>query len=149
MQITRKHHPINFTYKLKYANGETAVEKTENERDLGLWITRKLSWSKHVFEQCVRANRMLGYIKRSTYNIKSLAVRRTLYFSLVRSQLGYASQVWAPQSIELIARLERIQKRASKYILDFHFISNTTYSDRLNQLQLLLTYWHDNLQVRQ
>ena len=89
---------------------------------------------------------MLGYIRRSTYKIKSLAIRRTLYLSLVRSQLGYASQVWAPQSIELIARLERIQRRASKYILDLPFISNTTYSDRLNQLQPLpFAYWLEYL----
>ena len=67
-------------------------------------------------------------------------------FCLVRSQLGYASQVWAPQSIELIARLERIQRRASKYILDLPFISNTTYSDRLNQLQPLpFAYWLEYL----
>ena len=66
----------------------------------------------------------------------------------MRSQLGYASQVWAPQSTELIARLERYQRRASKYILDLPFISNTTYSDRFNQLQLLpLTYWHEYLDL--
>ena len=91
---------------------------------------------------------MPRYIKRSSHNIKSLAVRQTLYLSLVRSHLAYASQVWAPQSMELIARLERIQTRASKYILDLTFISNTTYSDRHNQLQLLpLTYWHEYLDL--
>ena len=62
----------------------------------------------------------------------------------MRSQLAYASQVWAPQSMEVIARLERIQRKASKYILDLTFISSTTYSDCLNQLQLLpLTFWHE------
>ena len=148
MQITRKHHPIEFTYKLLCANGEAAIERTEQERDLGVWTTSNLSWPKQVSEQCVRGNKMLGYIKRSTHNIKSLAARRTLYLSLVRPQLGYAAQVWAPQSIELIARLERIQRRALKYILDLSFITNTTYSQRLSQLQFLpLTYWHEYLDL--
>ena len=148
MQITRKHHPIEFTYKLLCANGEAVIERTEQEHDLGVWTTSNLSWSKQVSEQCVRGNKMLGYIKRSTHNIKSLAARRTLYLSLVRPQLGYAAQVWAPQSIELIARLEQIQRRALKYILDLSFITNTTYSQRLSQLQLLpLTYWHEYLDL--
>ena len=148
MQITRKHHPIEFTYKLQCANGEAVIERTEQERDLGVWTTSNLSWSKHVSEQCVRGKKMLGYIKRSTHNIKSLAARRMLYLSLVRPQLGYATQVWAPQSIELIARLEQIQRRALKYILDLPFITNTTYSQRLSQLQFLpLTYWHEYLDL--
>ena len=162
MQITRKHHPIEFTYKLQCANGEAVIERTEQERDLGVWTTSNLSWSRQVSEQCVRGNKMLGYIKRSTHNIKSLAARRTLLstnatnalsykrrtLNLVRPQLGYAAQVWAPQSIELIARLEQLQRRALKYILDLPFITNTTYSQRLSQLQLLpLTYWHEYLDL--
>ena len=36
----------------------------------------------------------------------------------------------------------------SKYILDLPFITNTTYSQRLSQLQLLpLTYWHEYLDL--
>jgi hypothetical protein len=49
------------------------------------------------------SNKMLGYIRRSTFNIREFAIRRTLYLSLVRSHLGYAhmspkTQVWAPHS---------------------------------------------------
>ena len=37
------------------------------------------------------SNKMLGYIRRSTFNIREpVAIRRTLYLSLVRSHLGYA-----------------------------------------------------------
>ena len=78
MQITRKHHPIEFTNKLQCANGEAVIERTEQERDLGVWTTSNLRWSKQVSEQCVRGNKMLGYIKRLTHNIKSLAARRTV-----------------------------------------------------------------------
>jgi hypothetical protein len=37
---------------------------------------------------------------------------RTLYITLVRPQMGYATQVWSPQTIDHIARLERAYKDA-------------------------------------
>ena len=67
-----------------------------------------LTWNKQVYEQPARANKLLGYIKRNTRFILGTAVRRTLFLGLVRPRLGYATQIWAPQSIELTAKLERI-----------------------------------------
>ena len=37
------------------------------------------------------------------------------YLALVRSHFGYATQIWTPQSIELINHLERTQRRATRY----------------------------------
>ena len=61
----------------------------------------------------------------------------TLYLTLVRSQVGYATQVWSPQSVELISRLERVQRRASKYILGLPFLCEASYEQRLKKLKLL------------
>ena len=69
--------------------------------------------------------------------MKTISVRRTLYLTLVRSKLCYASHVWAPQSVELIKRVERIQRRATKFSLDLPFICDVGYSVRLEQLDLI------------
>jgi hypothetical protein len=45
----------------------------------------------------------------------------TLYLAIVRPHLGYATQVWSPQSIDLIRRVERVQRRATKVILNLPF----------------------------
>ena len=66
--------------------------------------------------------------------IKDVPVRRTIYLTLLRSHLGYATQVWAPQSIELVCKVERIQRRASKYILNLPFHCQQSHKDRLIQL---------------
>ena len=65
----------------------------------------------------LKASRPLGYVQRNTSHQtrKSITVRHSAYFTLVRSHLGYATQVWTPQSIDLIRKLERVQKRATKY----------------------------------
>ena len=94
------------------------------------------------------SGKMLGFIKRSTRTITNCKARRTLYFTLVRSQMGYATQLWSPQTIHLISRLERAQRRASKYILDLPFICETSYKQRLIDLNFLpLSYWHEYLDM--
>ena len=39
---------------------------------------------------------MLGILKRTCTSITDMNTRRTLYLSLVKSQLLYASEVWSP-----------------------------------------------------
>ena len=124
LTITRKHHKIEYPYKLR----DAVLESTIHERDLGVWTSTNLTWSKHVQDLCVQSTKMLGYVRRSTLDIKTISVRRTLYLTLVRSKLCYASQVWAPQSVELIKRVERIQRPASKFILNLPFICDVDYS---------------------
>ena len=107
-----------------------------------------MTWRKQVLEQCSKASKMLGFIKRSTRTITNCKARRTLYFTLVRSQMGYATQLWSAQTIDLISRLERVQRRASKYILDLPFICETSYKQKLIDLNFLrLSYWHEYLNM--
>ncbi|CAB4038149.1 Hypothetical predicted protein, partial [Paramuricea clavata] len=98
LRITRKRNKIDHTFKLQ----DSALETKDCERDLGVWTSSTLTWSKQVLHQCAQANKSLGYIRRSTIKIKTISVRRTLYLTLVRSHLAYASQVWAPQTVDLI-----------------------------------------------
>ena len=70
---------------------------------------------------CSNSNRMLSFVRHSTRCIKNVSVRRSIYLTLVRSHLGYARQVWGPQSIELVYKMKQIQGRASKCILNLQF----------------------------
>ena len=80
--------------------------------------------------------------------VHSISVRRTLYLGLVRAHLGYATQDWAPQGIELISKLERIQRRATKFILCLPFLTNISYKERLIYVNLLpVCYWHELLDL--
>ena len=71
--------------------------------------------------------------------------KRLLYLAFVRSQLGYASEVWAPQScIRDLKLLEDVQRRATRYILRCHpdLNSRPSYKSRLVSLNLLpISYW--------
>ena len=71
-----------------------------------------------------------------------------MYLALVWPHLGYATQVWAPRTKDLIRQVERIQRRANNFILRLPFVCEQSYQDRLIQLNLLsLTYWHEFLEL--
>ena len=145
LRVTRKHNKVIYPYKLSC---ETILTSTDCERDLGVLTSPDLSWLRHIDHQCSKANKILGYVRRSTLDIKSTTVRRTLYLSLVRAQLCYGSQIWAPQTITGIQQAERLQRRATKFILNLPFRCNATYEERLLQLDLIpLSYWHEYLDM--
>ena len=145
--ITRKTKPILSSYKLN----NTALEWYAAEKDLGVWITKDLTWYKpqtSINEQSSRANKLLGYLKTNTRFIVRTEVRRTLYLALVRPHLRYATQIWAAQSTELIVKPERIQRRATKFILKLPYSSNISYKSRLQTLNLIpICYWHELLDL--
>ena len=62
------------------------------------------------------------------------SAKTKLYTTLVRSQLTYCTQLWRPHLIKDILNIERVQRRATKYILN-DYVSD--YKNRLLKLKLL------------
>ena len=52
-----------------------------------------------------KGNKMLGLLKRTCPLLTNTTVKRTLYLTLVRSQISYASEVWSPHTNKLISKL--------------------------------------------
>jgi len=109
-------------------------------KDLGITISSNLNFSLHYETISAKAYRMLGLLCR-TFVTQSTTVKKKLYLSLIRSQLTYCSQVWRPFLRKDILFIERIQRRATKYILNDNVSS---YKSCLIQLKLLpLMYLFD------
>ena len=113
MSITRSRQPITTKYTLQ----DNAMKPLTHQKDLGIVVTKDLKWKKQVEEISSKANSMLGFIRRTASVTHDIHVRKVLYLSLVRSKLGYASQVWAPQTVTDILTIERVQRGATKFIL--------------------------------
>ena len=81
------------------------LKDVKNFDDLGVTISKDLSWNNHISITKNKANNLLGLIKRSvgTTNVK---VFSTLYLSLVRPILEYAAPVWCPYLVKDIRALE-------------------------------------------
>ena len=103
-------------------------------KDLGITITSSLSWSAHIDRICSRAYRMLHVIRRNVPLTSSMSLKKRMYMALVRSHLCYGSQLWRPHLLKDVKNLERVQRRATKFILqDF----SSDYKSRLISLGLL------------
>ena len=106
---------------------------------LGVCITSQLSWSDHISNVCCKAYASLFLLRRVLPANVSPALFLKLYKVLVRSQLSYCSQIWRPVLIKDIVSLERIQRKATKFILCGHSLD---YKDLLLSLCLLpLMHW--------
>ena len=142
--ITRKKSPVQPTYIIN----ETPLESCDTEKDRGLGASSNLTSDKQVTEQRAKANELLGFVRRASRYIQSTQTRCTLYLSIFRCHLGYATQVWSPQSIGLLKRVENVQHLATKLILKLPFRCDVTYKTRLQLTNLLpISYWHEFLDI--
>ncbi len=108
------------------------IECTDVEKDLGVYISSDLKFSRQCLEVEKRAQKLLGYICRQ-FKYRNKTVVLTLYNALVRPLLEYAVQFWSPTLIKDIQRLERVQARATKLI---PALRNKGYQRRLQDLNL-------------
>ena len=110
------------------------ISKATMYRDLGVFVSNTLSWTHHYKVISSRALKILGLLHCTFSKDNSVQAKKLLYISTVRSQLQYCSPLWRPNLIRDIVQLEKIQRRATKYILmDF----NSDYKTRLISLNLL------------
>ena len=111
LAISRKKSPITYDYTL----GTVKLICVCNEKDLGVITSYELSWDLHINSIISKANKMLGVLKRTSTHLTNIKTRCTLYLSLVKSQLCYASEVWSPvNNIQLSKRVESVQRRATR-----------------------------------
>ncbi|XP_046687541.1 uncharacterized protein LOC124373184 [Homalodisca vitripennis] len=104
---TRSKNPIFFSYSLL----DLHIQRVTYVRDLGVTLTQTLSSDIHVQDICARANRLLGYILRSTRGLTSQIALKLLYFALVRQVLEFSAAVWSPYRTGLISDLQKIQDK--------------------------------------
>ena len=115
------------------------LEYTNSEKDLGVIINATLSFDDQCIAIYNKMNSKLGLLRRVCHFTKNVKQKRLLYLAIVRSQLNHCCVVWRPTSESKINKLESIQRRAVKWILDeqYHHYSDWEYICRLRDLKLL------------
>ena len=146
MRISRSRNPITQFYSLK---GQILSEVT-HAKYLGVSITNELNWSKHVADTALKGNCTLGFLRRNLRQCPE-KLKETAYLGLVRSVLEYAATVWDPFLSKDITLLEKVQRRAARFVKnDYSRTSSVTamldslgwknLADRRRELRLALLY---------
>ena len=118
------------------------ILQVHSQKGPGVIITSNISWSDHISWICRNAYFSFNLIRRSiSKSCHVLSIRKTLYIALVILSISYYSQLWRPQLKRDVVSLERVQRRATKFILQDY---SSNYKIRLTYLSFLpLMYWFE------
>ena len=119
MAITNKclDYPLPF-YEFWYHLDKKLLCYTDSEKDLGILIDHKLSWTSQCETAVKKANKQFNLLRRTCYFIKDSRQRRALYLTLVRSIFEHCCQIWSPQNPTSLDLFDKLQKRAIKWIVN-------------------------------
>ena len=110
--LAESHNEINI--KLE----DQVISKGDHAKSLGLISDNRLSWSNHVNELCKKVTSSRGALRR----IRPLISQSTavlVYNSLIQPHFDYCSLVWGSLSDQLSDKLQKLQNRAARVILNF------------------------------
>jgi hypothetical protein len=76
-----------------------------------------LQWDQHINNITAKANKILGFLRRNL-KIPSIRIKEQAYQTLVRPLVEYASTVWNPYAKTEINKIEAVQRRAARYVVN-------------------------------
>ena len=125
-------HDINFEYTMQTNSREMKVQKVKTEKDLGVTFDHNLKFTDHINNKVNKANRNVGLIFR-TFTFMDKDMFLSIYKSVVRPHLEYASSVWSPMFKKDKILIENVQRRATRLV---KCLKQLSYEDRLKTLGL-------------
>ena len=131
MQLTNKTlNKIQASYTLE----GTVLENVDNIKYLGVTITNDLKWNTHISNICTKANRTLGFLRRTPFSCPQ-NVKEAAYKGMVRPILEYGSSVWDPHPDKLKKELEKVQNRAARFVTRNYDYETGSLTGILGQLK--------------
>jgi hypothetical protein len=131
LHMTRCHSIHRHDY---YLHGQK-LEEVSQTKYLGITLTTDMKWNHHVQNTANKANKTLGFLKRNL-KIGNKSAKLAAYKALVRPIVEYAGPVWDPYTIEGINAIEKIQRRAARWITNNYNNDIEVNMDALGLTQL-------------
>lgn len=110
MHITQKRKPLLFNY----TANNYYISEVNSYKHLELRICKNLSWTEHTDNVTTNAFRKLS--PSTCFKAHALSVRFLRHNTIMRPMLEYAVMIWDPFTKTNTAKLERVQKKAVRFI---------------------------------
>jgi Reverse transcriptase (RNA-dependent DNA polymerase)/Endonuclease-reverse transcriptase len=117
---------------VEMAFGEENLVRIEEVKDLGVKFNFKLNFSAHIDDVISKAKQRLFLLKKCIVS-KDAGTLIKGFKAYVMPILDYNSQIWSPNRIGDIARIESVQRSFLKHLKGFEGLA---YGDRLTKAQL-------------
>ena len=108
------------------------LKRVRDEKDLGVTIDHELNFKTHISQKISKANSLI-FLIRNCFKFLDEKMFKLLYTALIRPHIEYASPIWSPITKGEIARVEGVQRRATRLVPE---LRSLTYPERLSKLQL-------------
>ncbi|KAK2167742.1 hypothetical protein NP493_1264g00008 [Ridgeia piscesae] len=115
LSVTRKRDKIVPSYHLHGHN----LQNVSTAKYLGVNIQDNLNWGLHIDTITNKANKTLGFLRRNL-KIGNKKTKETAYKAFVRPILEYSATVWDPHSANNIKTIEKVQRRAARWVTNRH-----------------------------
>ena len=132
LQITNKLNPTQSTYHIH--NVQLSPENWA--KYLGVRIDSKLNWNTQCNALCKKANSTLAFLQRNLSDCPR-SVKEKCFNTFVRPTLEYGCSVWDPHQSNQIENLEKIQRRAARFVT-----GNYTLIEGNTKKNMSLLNWH-------
>ena len=87
----------------------------ETFKYLNVKLNKKLTWDDHTLEVTSKVQRILNLLRR-TMCLSPRVAKIRAYIALVCRHLEYCAPVWTPHQHKLSCSIEKVQKRAARWI---------------------------------
>ena len=115
LSATRKKKKIVPSYQLHGHN----LQNVSTAKYLGINIQDNLNWGPHIDTITNKANKTLGFLRRNL-KIGNKKTKETAYKAFVRPILEYSATVWDPHTANDIKTIEKVQRRAARWVTNRH-----------------------------
>ena len=132
-QLLRITNKINKTHGSYQILG-TPISEVDSAKYLGVVIDKTLSWKPHYNSIIKKCNSTLAFLRRNLHNSPKF-VKEKCYTALVRPQLEYACAVWDPHHQTHIDDIEKVQKRAARFVTNNYKMESGNSEFNLNELE--------------
>ena len=106
-----------------------AINRVNECKFLGVVIDKNLSFMPHVDALCKKISRSIGLLGRLS-NVLPFSAKKSMYFALIYSSVSYGIVAWGRSRQTSAVRVERLLRRARRYLL----CSCTYTSDSVSRL---------------
>ena len=131
LRVTRsRDNVVNYTYTIM---GQPITSVSQHKYQ-GVELDFKLTWNEHISAITGKAYSSLGFLRRNLYFCPK-QIKMQAYYSLVIPHLKYACSVWNPHTQKNIQSIEKVQRRAARFVKKCNQCTLGTITSLLEELK--------------